>query len=74
MRDERQPRGAVGAGVAWPIVFRKHAANDIFVDLDAEGMSDLLGDPRVPERGFRRFISTTAAMSSADGPLGPGLQ
>jgi len=49
VRDERQPRGAVGAGVAWPIVFRKHAANDIFVDLDAEGMSDLLGDPRVPE-------------------------
>jgi hypothetical protein len=55
-------------------VFRKHAANDIFVDLDAEGMSDLLGDPHNPKRGFRRFISTMAAMSSVDGPLGPGLQ
>ena len=32
------------SGVAWPIVFRKHAANDIFVDVDAESMSDLLGD------------------------------
>jgi hypothetical protein len=30
-------------------VLSKHAANDIFVDLDAEGMSDLLGDAHVPE-------------------------
>lgn len=30
--------------VAWPILLREHAANDIFVDLDAEGMGDLLGD------------------------------
>jgi hypothetical protein len=30
-------------------VFRKHAANDIFVDLDAEGIRDLLGDPHVAE-------------------------
>ena len=37
------------SGVAWPIVFRKHAANDIFVDLDAEGIRDLLGDPHVAE-------------------------
>src|SRR5438132_169492 len=26
VRDERQPRGAVGSGLAWPIVFRKHTA------------------------------------------------
>src|SRR5215470_11661676 len=27
-----------------------------------------------PKRGFRRFISTIAAMSSGEGPLGPGLR
>ena len=27
-----------------------------------------------PKRGLRRFISTIAAMSSAEGPLGPGLR
>ncbi|MCK7501136.1 MAG: hypothetical protein MZW92_71695 [Comamonadaceae bacterium] len=26
-----------------------------------------------PKRGLRRFISTMAAMSSAEGPLGPGF-
>lgn len=36
-------------GVVWPIMFREYAANDIFVDLDAEGMRDLLGDPHVAE-------------------------
>jgi len=30
-------------------VLRKDAANDIFVDLDAERMSDLLGDPHAAE-------------------------
>ena len=42
--DEGQPRGAVGSGVAWSVVLREHAAHDIFVDVDAEGMSNLLGD------------------------------
>ncbi len=27
-----------------------------------------------PKRGLRRFISTMAAMSSAEGPFGPGLR
>jgi hypothetical protein len=26
-------------------VLREHSTNDVFVDLDAEGMRDLLGDP-----------------------------
>ena len=29
--------------------YGKHAANDIVVDLDAEGIRDLLGDPHVAE-------------------------
>ena len=72
--DEVQPRWAGGAGVAWLIVFGEHATHDILVDLDAEGQSDLLAMRTQPKRGLRRFSSTIAAMSSADGPLGPGLQ
>ena len=49
LRDECQPGRAIGSGVAWPVVLREHAANDIFVDLDAEGMSDLLGDAHTAE-------------------------
>ena len=37
------------SGVVWPIVLREYTANDIFVDLDAEGIRDLLGDPHVAE-------------------------
>lgn len=34
----------MGSGVSWRVMLREHAANDIFVDVDAEGMRDLLGD------------------------------
>ena len=40
------------SGVAGPIVLREHATNDIFVDLDAEGLSDLLGDAHTAELGI----------------------
>ena len=49
--DEGQPRGAIGSGAAWPIVLREHAAHDIFVDVDAEVMRDLLGDAYTAEPG-----------------------
>ena len=38
--------------VAWPIVLRERAANDIFVHRDAEGMSDLLGDAHTAKVGI----------------------
>ena len=44
--------GPSGPGVAWPVVLREHAANDIFVDLDAEGVSDLLGDAHTAKLGI----------------------
>ena len=44
-----KPGGTIGAGVAWPIVLREHAANDILVNCDAEDMRDLLGDAHVAE-------------------------
>jgi len=42
--DEGQPGRAGAAGVAWAVVFGEHAPNDVLVDLDPEGPSDLLGD------------------------------
>src|SRR5438552_11079058 len=47
--DECQPRGAIGSGVAWPVVSVKDTAHDILVDLDSEGMSDLLSDSHAAE-------------------------
>src|ERR1700730_13880773 len=49
--EECQPRGAVGSGVAWSVVLREHAAHNVFGNVDAEGMSDLLGDAHTAEPG-----------------------
>ena len=40
------------SGVAGAIVFREHAATDVFVDLDTERMSDLLGDAHTAKLGI----------------------
>ena len=37
------------SAIAWPIMLREHAANDIFVDRDAENVNDLLGDAHTAE-------------------------
>ena len=58
-------------------MLREDATYDIFVELDAKGVRDLLGDAQVAEfgvAGLRGFIFTIAAISSRDGPLGPGLR
>ena len=55
-------------------MFREHAANDIFVDQAAEGMSDLLGDAYTAEPRVAMLSSLIVAMSSDEGPLGPGLR
>ena len=34
----------MGSGIAWQVVLREHASNDVLVKLDAEGVDDLLGD------------------------------
>ena len=47
--DECQPRRTVGSGIAWPVVLPEHASNDVLVKLDAEGVSDLLGDAYATE-------------------------
>ena len=50
--DERQPREPVGCGVAWPVVLCEHTTNDVLVNLDAEGVRDLLGNPYTAESGI----------------------
>jgi len=53
-------------------MLREDAPDYILIDIDAKRMGDLLRDPRTAETPLRRFISTIAAMSSFDGPFGPG--
>ena len=65
--DEGQPRRPDSSRIARPVVLRKHAAHDILVDLDAEGMSDLLGDAHTTEPGV-------AAFHLNDGPLFPATE
>jgi hypothetical protein len=52
----------------------ENPADHIFVDLDAEGQSDLLCNSLAAPREIAPFhlISTTASISSFVGPLGPG--
>ena len=46
--DECQPGRTIGTRLGSKM-FGKHAAHDIFVDLDAKGVSDLLGDADTTE-------------------------
>ena len=39
------------SGVPWSIVLCEHSAHGIFVDVDAEDMSNLLGDAHAAELG-----------------------
>lgn len=50
--NERQPGWTTGSGVTGVVVLREHAAHDIFVDVNAEGMRDLLGDADAAEFGI----------------------
>src|SRR5882672_9450800 len=50
--DKCKPGRAVSSGVTRPVVLREHAADNILVNLDAEGMSDLLRDADTAELGI----------------------
>ena len=47
--------GSAGTRVIWPVVLREHAAYDIFIGVEAEGVSDLLGDLHTAELGIAPF-------------------
>jgi hypothetical protein len=53
-------------------VLDEYPPDDILVDLEAECVRDLLGNLAAAHAWLRLFISTTAAISSLEGPLGPG--
>ena len=50
--DKCKPGRAVSSGVTRPVVLREHAADNILVNLNAEGMSDLLRDADTAELGI----------------------
>ena len=51
MSDKGEPRRAAGTRFGL-VVFREHAANDVFVDTETEGASDLLSDMHTAEPGI----------------------
>jgi hypothetical protein len=53
--DQCQPGGTRGAGVVWSVVSGEDSTNRVFVDLHAEGMRDLLGNPHVAETRIAPF-------------------
>ena len=72
--DEGQPGRAVGSGVARPVVLREHAGNDIFVNLDPEGMSDLLGNADIAELGITALHLDDRRNEFGGWAFGPGLR
>ena len=61
------------SGVAWTIVLREHAANDIFVDVDAKGVSDLLGDAHIAKLGIAGLQLNNRRDEFRGRTFGPGL-
>src|SRR5262245_36758441 len=49
--DKAQPGRAIGSG-SRSIVLREHPADDVFVDIDAKGTCNLLGDARAANTGI----------------------
>jgi hypothetical protein len=74
--QQRQPGRSSGARFR-QIVMGENSSHHVFVDWEVQGQGDLFSDSQTaqqPQPGFRCFISTTAWMSSALGPFGPGLR
>ncbi len=54
MPDKAQPGRAIGSCLG-PIVFREHSADDVFVDIDAKGVRNLLCDAETANAGVAAF-------------------
>jgi hypothetical protein len=54
-------------------VLREHTTHDIFVDVDAEGMRDLLGDAYTAEPGVAALQLNDRRDEFCRGTFGPGL-
>src|SRR5262245_9485976 len=51
MPDKAQPGWTIGS-CSGPIVLRKHAADDVLIDVDAKGTCNLLGDAGTASSGI----------------------
>src|SRR5262245_20970837 len=51
MPDKAQPGWTIGS-CSGPIVLRKHAADDVLIDVDAKGTRNLLGDAGTASSGI----------------------
>ena len=49
MTNDGEPGGTIGSGIVRMAVPGKHATHDIFVEGNAKGVRDLLGDARETE-------------------------
>jgi hypothetical protein len=54
-------------------VFGEYATNDILVDRDAKGVSDLLGDAHIAELGIARLQLNNRRDEFRGGTFGTGL-
>src|SRR5436305_8152934 len=54
MPDKAQPGRTIGSCLG-PIVFREHPADDVFVDIDAKGVRNLLCDAGTANTGIAAF-------------------
>ncbi len=52
--QKRKPRRAVGSR-AGPVVLLQHATHHIFMNINAESLRDLTGDPLIAEAGIPAF-------------------
>ena len=74
LRDECQPGGAIGAGVVWPVVLGEHSAHDIFANVEAKGVGNLLGDLYTAKLGITPFQIDNCRNEFGGGALGAGLR
>src|ERR1700730_200159 len=71
--DECQPGRTIGTRLGSKM-FGKHAPHDIFVDLGAKGVSDLLGDADTTELRIAVLHLDEGRESCPEGPFGPGFR
>ena len=72
LREEGQPGGAIRPRMAGTIMDREHTAHRILVDLDAEGMRNLLGDAQIAEVRIARFHLDDRRDEFCGRTFGPG--
>ena len=61
------------AGIIRTVMLREDATYDIFVELDANGVRDLLGDAQAAESGKAAFHLQDCRDEFRGGPFGAGL-